>query len=137
MISVIIPVYNVENYLEECLKSVQNQTYTNIEVLLVNDGSTDNSKQICERYCQEDSRFLLINQENQGLSAARNKGVEISTGEYIVFVDSDDSIKTNYLEKLMQYMAEDVDIVECIFTVKKMEFLNEIGLKNKVRIKND
>ena len=125
MISVIIPVYNVENYLEECLKSVQNQTYTNIEVLLVNDGSTDNSKQICERYCQEDSRFLLINQENQGLSAARNKGVEISTGEYIVFVDSDDSIKTNYLEKLMQYMAEDVDIVECIFTVKKMEFLNE------------
>ena len=125
MISVIIPVYNVENYLEECLKSVQNQTYTNIEVLLVNDGSTDNSKQICERYCQEDSRFLLINQENQGLSAARNKGVEISTGEYIVFVDSDDSIKTNYLEKLMQYMAEDVDIVECIFTVKKMEFLDE------------
>ena len=125
MISVIIPVYNVENYLEECLKSVQNQTYTNIEVLLVNDGSTDNSKMICERYCQEDRRFLLINQENQGLSAARNKGVEISTGEYIVFVDSDDSIKTNYLEKLMQYMAEDVDIVECIFTVKKMEFLDE------------
>ena len=123
MISVIIPVYNVENYLEECLKSVQNQTYTNIEVLLVNDGSTDNSKQICERYCQEDSRFLLINQENQGLSAARNKGVEISTGEYIVFVDSDDIIKTNYLEKLMQYMTEDVDIVESQFTVSNEEFL--------------
>ncbi|WP_314853272.1 glycosyltransferase family A protein, partial [uncultured Granulicatella sp.] len=110
MISVIIPVYNVENYLEECLKSVQTQTYTNIEVILVNDGSTDKSKLICERYCQENSRFLLINQENQGLSAARNKGVEISTGEYIVFVDSDDIIKTNYLEKLMQYMTEDVDI---------------------------
>ena len=125
MISVIVPVYNVEKYLEECLDSIQNQTYSNIEIILVNDGSTDNSKEICEKYCKQDSRFLLINQENQGLSAARNKGVEISTGEYIVFVDSDDIIKTNYLEKLMQYMTEDVDIVECIFTVKKMEFLDE------------
>lgn len=125
MISVIVPVYNVETYLEECLDSIQNQTYTNLEVLLVNDGSTDGSQAICERYCQTDKRFRLMNQTNQGLSAARNKGVEISTGEYIVFVDSDDIIKTNYLEKLMQYMTEDVDIVECIFTVKKMEFLDE------------
>ena len=125
MISVIVPVYNVETYLEECLDSIQNQTYTDFEVLLVNDGSTDGSKAICERYCKENRHFHLLNQENQGLSAARNKGVEISTGEYIVFVDSDDIIKTNYLEKLMQYMTEDVDIVECIFTVKKMEFLEE------------
>ena len=125
MISVIVPVYNVETYLEECLDSIQNQTYTDLEVILVNDGSTDGSKAICERYCKENRHFHLLNQENQGLSAARNKGVEISTGEYIVFVDSDDSIKTNYLEKLMQYMTEDVDIVECIFTVKKMEFLDE------------
>ena len=125
MISVIVPVYNVETYLEECLDSIQNQTYTDFEVILVNDGSTDGSKAICERYCQTDKRFRLMNQTNQGLSAARNKGVEISTGEYIVFVDSDDIIKTNYLEKLMQYMTEDVDIVECIFTVKKMEFLDE------------
>jgi len=125
MISVIVPVYNVEKYLEECLDSIQNQTYSDIEVILVNDGSTDKSKEICGKYCKQDNRFQLLNQENQGLSAARNKGVEISTGEYIVFVDSDDIIKTNYLEKLMQYMAEDVDIVECIFTVKKMEFLDE------------
>ena len=125
MISVVVPVYNVETYLVECLDSIQNQTYTDFEVILVNDGSTDGSQAICERYCQADKRFRLMNQTNQGLSAARNKGVEISTGEYIVFVDSDDSIKTNYLEKLMQYMAEDVDIVECIFTVKKMKFLNE------------
>ena len=125
MISVIVPVYNVETYLEECLDSIQNQTYTDLEVILVNDGSTDGSKAICERYCKENRHFHLLNQENQGLSAARNKGVEISTGEYIVFVDSDDIIKTNYLEKLMQYMTEDVDIVECIFTVKKMEFLEE------------
>ena len=125
MISIIVPVYNVETYLEECLDSIQNQSYTDLEVILVNDGSTDGSQAICEHYCQTDKRFRLMNQTNQGLSVARNKGVEISTGEYIVFVDSDDIIKTNYLEKLMQYMAEDVDIVECIFTVKKMEFLDE------------
>ena len=125
MISVIIPVYNVENYLEECLKSVQTQTYTNIEVILVNDGSTDKSKLICERYCKEDRRFQLLNQENQGLSAARNNGVASSTGEFIAFVDSDDIILPNYLETLIHYMTEDVDIVECIFTVKKMEFLDE------------
>ena len=123
MISIIVPVYNVETYLEECLDSIQNQSYTDLEVILVNDGSTDDSQAICEHYCQTDKRFRLMNQTNQGLSAARNKGVEISTGEYIVFVDSDDVIKTNYLEKLMQYMTEDVDIVESQFTVSNEEFL--------------
>ena len=125
MISIIIPVYNVENYLEECLKSVQSQTYTNIEVILVNDGSTDKSKLICERYCKEDRRFHLLNQENQGQSVARNMGVAASTGEFIAFVDSDDIILPNYLEMLMYYMAEDVDIVESQFTVSKKEFLAE------------
>ena len=132
MISVIIPVYNVENYLEECLKSVQNQTYTNIEVLLVNDGSTDNSKQICERYCQEDSRFHLISQTNQGQSVARNVGVEVSTGEFIAFVDSDDVIKANYLEELMKYMSDDIDIVESIFTVSKKDFLVENSKETEI-----
>ena len=125
MISIIIPVYNVENYLEECLNSVQNQTYTNIEVILVNDGSTDNSKRICERYCQEDSRFHLLNQENQGQSVARNTGVAASTGEFIAFVDSDDIILPNYLETLMQYLAADVDIVESQFTVHKKDFFTD------------
>lgn len=125
MISVIIPVYNVERYLEECLNSLQHQTYTDIEVILVNDGSTDNSKTICERYCEEDNRFLLINQKNQGQSVARNVGVVASKGEYIAFVDSDDILQRNYLEKLMQYMTEDVDIVESNFTVSKKEFLFE------------
>ena len=125
MISIIIPVYNVENYLEECLKSVQSQTYTNIEVILVNDGSTDKSKLICERYCKEDRRFHLLNQENQGQSVARNMGVAASTGEFIAFVDSDDIILLNYLETLMHYMAEDVDIVESQFTVSKKKFLDE------------
>mgnify|MGYP000953973898 FL=1 len=123
MISVIVPVYNVETYLEECLDSIQNQTYTDFEVLLVNDGSTDGSKTICERYCKENRRFHLLNQENQGLSAARNTGVAASRGEFIVFVDSDDMILANYLETLMHYMREDVDIVESQFTVSNEEFL--------------
>lgn len=125
MISIIIPVYNVENYLAECLKSIQSQTYNNIEVILVNDGSTDNSKMICERYCKEDRRFHLLNQENQGQSVARNMGVAASTGEFIAFVDSDDIILPNYLETLIHYMAEDVDIVESQFTVSKKKFLDE------------
>ena len=125
MISVIIPVYNVERYLEECLNSIQYQSYTDIEVILVNDGSTDNSKTICERYREEDSRFLLINQKNQGQSVARNVGVAASKGEFIAFVDSDDIIQKNYLEKLMQYMTEEVDIVESNFTVSKKDFLVE------------
>ena len=122
MISVIVPVYNVEEYLEECLESIQHQTYTDIEVILVNDGSTDGSKDICERYCQKDSRFKLINQKNQGQSVARNRGVKESIGQYIMFVDSDDVINTNVLEILLPYMKTDVDIVECRLTINKEEF---------------
>ena len=125
MISVIVPVYNVETYLEECLESIQNQTYTDLEVLLVNDGSTDGSQAICECYCQADKRFRLINQTNQGQSVARNTGVAASRGEFIAFVDSDDIILANYLETLMHYMSGDVDIVESQFTVHKKKFLAE------------
>ena len=125
MISVIVPVYNVEKYLEECLDSIQNQTYSDIEVILVNDGSLDNSKDICEKYCKEDNRFKLINQANQGQSVARNHGVAASTGEFIAFVDSDDIIRQDYLEVLIRYMSEEVDIVESQFTVQKKEFFNE------------
>ena len=122
MISVIVPVYNVEEYLEECLESIRQQTFTDIEVILVNDGSTDSSKEICERFCQVDNRFKLINQENQGQSVARNHGVKESVGQFIMFVDSDDVINTNVLEVLLPYMKTDVDIVECRMTRKKEEF---------------
>lgn len=122
MISVIVPVYNVEEYLEECLESIRNQTYQDIEVILVNDGSTDTSKEICERFCKVDSRFRLINQENQGQSVARNRGVKESIGEYIMFVDSDDVINTSVLEVLLPYMKTDVDIVECRSSINKEEF---------------
>ena len=122
MISVIVPVYNVEEYLEECLESVQNQTYTNFEVILVNDGSTDNSKEICERYCKQDTRFHLLNQENQGQSAARNHGVTASKGELITFVDSDDVLSIKYLEILNRYMTEDIDLVECNYRATRSVF---------------
>ena len=122
MISVIVPVYNAEEYLEECLESIKNQTYTNIEVILVNDGSSDGSKEICEQYCEKDNRFKLVNQENQGQSVARNLGVAESVGEFIMFVDSDDVINKNVLEVLLPYMKTEVDIVECRMTRKKEEF---------------
>ena len=117
MISVIVPLYNVEEYLEECLESIKNQTYSNIEVILVNDGSTDNSQAICERYCQQDPRFHLINQANKGLSGARNRGMTESKGELITFVDSDDVLKEDMLEQLIkQVTSDDIDIVECWYT---------------------
>ena len=122
MISVIVPVYNVEKYLEECLESIKRQTYTDIEVILVNDGSIDRSKEICERYCEKDSRFKLVNQENKGLSGARNRGMLESKGEFISFVDSDDVLNEDMLEQLMKQMtSEDIDIVECWYTNEKQE----------------
>ena len=122
MISVIVPVYNVEEYLEECLDSIQHQTYTDIEVILVNDGSRDDSQAICERYCHQDPRFQLINQENQGQSAARNNGVAASRGELITFVDSDDVVSAKYLENLYAYMTEEIDLIECEYRVTRTVF---------------
>lgn len=97
MISVIIPVYNAGPYLARCLDSVLNSTYHNFELILINDGSTDNSPAICTEYAQRDSRIKLISQENQGVSAARNRGLEECSGEWIVFVDADDMIYSDFL----------------------------------------
>ena len=132
MISVIVPVYNVEKYLEECLESIKRQTYTDIEVILVNDGSTDRSKEICERYCEKNSRFKLVNQENKGLSGARNRGMLESKGEFISFVDSDDVLKEDMLDQLMKQMtSEDIDIVECWYTNEKQEL--ELSIPKNVK----
>ena len=122
MISIIVPVYNVEEYLEQCLDSIQSQTYKNLEVILVNDGSTDGSKEICEKYCKRDTRFRLMNQTNQGQSVARNRGMQESRGEFLTFVDSDDVIKEDMLEQLMkQITSENIDIVECWYTHNEQE----------------
>ena len=102
-VSVIIPVYNVEKYLSRCLESVINQTYKNIEIILVNDGSTDNSVQIIGQY--KDSRIKVINKVNGGLSSARNAGLKICTGDYITFVDSDDWIELDMVEFMMKQVC--------------------------------
>ena len=107
-ISVIIPVYNVEEYLEQCLDSIINQTFKDLEIICVNDGSTDKSLCILEKYAQKDNRIKIINQTNQGLSAARNTGIENATGEYISFVDSDDYIKNNLYETLLKYLPSEL-----------------------------
>lgn len=97
LISVIIPVYNVEQYLDRCVQSVLNQTYRNLEILLVDDGSPDRCPQMCDEYARQDSRVKVIHKENGGLSSARNAGLEIVTGNYIGFVDSDDYIASDML----------------------------------------
>ncbi|KAF5078554.1 Undecaprenyl-phosphate 4-deoxy-4-formamido-L-arabinose transferase [anaerobic digester metagenome] len=101
-VSVVIPVYNVEEYLKKCLNSVVNQTLSEIEVICVDDGSTDNSLQILEEYAEKDDRIRVISKENGGIASARNKGMEYATGEYIGFVDSDDWIELNMYEKLYE-----------------------------------
>lgn len=101
-ISVVIPIYNTEKYLETCLKSVMNQTWKNLEIILVDDGSRDQSGEICDTYAKKDPRIVVIHKENGGLSSARNAGINVATGEYIGFVDSDDWISETMYEHLMQ-----------------------------------
>ena len=101
LISVIVPVFNVEKYLEKCIESIRNQTYKNLEILLINDGSTDKSLEICNKYLEIDDRIVLLNKENGGLSSARNFGIDNAKGEYITFVDSDDFIHELMYETLV------------------------------------
>jgi len=96
-ISIIIPVFNVEKYIGICLESVINQTFRNLEIILVNDGSTDGSGKICDEYAARDSRIRVIHQENKGVSAARNEGLRLSSGKYVGFVDGDDWIDDDML----------------------------------------
>ena len=111
-LSVIVPVYNTEKYLERCIDSIVNQTFKNVEILLINDGSTDNSIEICRRYEKNDERIKLINKQNSGVSETRNIGIENATGEFITFVDSDDEIALNMYEQMIGAANEkDADIV--------------------------
>lgn len=104
MISVIIPVYNVSFFLGECIESVCNQTFTDLEIILIDDGSTDESGMICDAYAQKDSRIKVIHQENRGLSGARNTGIMQAKGEYLVFIDSDDRVKQEMIQILYEVM---------------------------------
>lgn len=101
LVSVIVPVYNVEAYLAECLQSILAQTYKNLEILLIDDGSTDLSPDICNNAAQTDIRIKVYHRKNQGVSAARNYGVSVASGEYIMFVDSDDCLEARCIQILM------------------------------------
>lgn len=114
LISIIVPVYNVEKYLPKCLDSIMNQTYKNLEIILVDDGSTDNSGIICDKYSEGDRRIKVIHKENGGLSDARNKGLDIAKGEYVGFVDSDDYIAEDMYEYLYAFILENnLDVAMC------------------------
>ena len=112
LVSIIVPIYKVEPYLHRCLDSIVNQSYTNLEIILVDDGSPDTCPQICDEYATKDNRIVDIHKNNGGLSDARNVGLDISKGEYITFVDSDDWIDKQYVETLLTLITtENSDIV--------------------------
>lgn len=129
MISVIMPVYNMEQYLERCLKSVVKQTYSNLEILLINDGSSDKSGDICEQWAKQDRRIRVFHKENGGLSDARNWGLEYAKGEYLCFVDSDDYMEPDMLEKLLNALEKNAaEIAVCNFVY---EYLDGQGCQNR------
>lgn len=128
-VSVIIPVYNVADYLDECLQSVTAQTYTNIEIILINDGSTDTSLSICNEWQKKDGRIKVINNINRGVSYTRNIGIENAAGDYFIFVDSDDIISENHVEVLLSLLERsgaDIAITThcCFKKNQKAEFVN-------------
>lgn len=145
-ISIIIPIYNVENYLEKCIQSVLNQTYKDFELLLIDDGSTDNSVKICDDYAQKDNRIRVIHKTNGGVSTARNEGIRNARGEYLGFIDSDDYIEPNMYETLINNIEEygcdisicgfkvfdeDTDTVERVQDSGRLELLNQEQLVSK------
>ena len=122
-VSIIIPIYNTGKYLEECLDSVVNQTYKNLEIILINDGSKDNSLEICKKYETIDNRIIVIDKENSGVSNTRNVGIQASTGEFITFVDSDDWLELDAIETMVNCINKhNVDAVRTNFAIN-----NEVG----------
>lgn len=113
LVSIVVPIYNVEKYLRKCLNSIVNQTYKDIEVILINDGSTDNSARICDDFAQNDNRIRVIHNKNQGVSYSRNQGINLAKGEYILFIDSDDDISMHYVEQLVANTTAGIDLVIC------------------------
>lgn len=119
LISVIVPVYQVRDYIQECIESIRKQTYENIEIIIIDDGSTDGSGELCDHEAKKDSRIRVIHQNNRGLSMARNIGITNAKGEYIALVDSDDWVDINYLNNLYALLKKyDADIAVCDYTRK-------------------
>ena len=134
MVSIIVPVYNVEKYIKKCIDSIINQTYQNLEIILVDDGSPDKCGEICEEYSKKDNRIKVIHKENGGLSDARNAGLEKATGEYIAFIDSDDYIDKNYISTLYNMcITNKAEIAQCSFKrVTDNQIANEKDVENKI-----
>jgi len=132
LISIVVPIYNVEKYLKKCIDSIISQTYTNLEIILIDDGSPDNCGKICDEYAQKDSRIKVIHKENAGVSQARNVGLDNASGKYITFVDSDDYIECEHIENLYNALKENnTQISQCnILKVNdKKEVLEKLGYK--------
>ena len=125
-ISVIVPIYKVENYLRECVDSILNQTFSDFELILIDDGSPDNCPIICDEYAKKDARIKVLHKENGGLSSARNAGLKVAKGEFLSFVDSDDYISLNFLSNLYKTMVDvQCDMVVCQYTSNKEELTGE------------
>lgn len=135
LISVIVPIYKVEMYLEECICSLVNQTYRNLEIILVDDGSPDRCGEICDRWAKKDGRIRVIHKENGGLSDARNAGMQAATGTWIGFVDSDDVIHPDMYQNLMRIVNETDSDIGCCNVTRNLDFHNcELGLEDRKKI---
>lgn len=130
-ISIIVLCYNTASYLPRCLDSIINQTYNNIEIICVNDGSTDNTLEVLYKYSQIDKRIIIVSQNNTGTSGARNKGLDLCTGDYFTFVDSDDWISHSYIEKIIQKFKKTTDVSICGYTK------DDNGRQSQVRLFDD
>lgn len=138
LVTVIIPVYNSEKYLKKCIESVIEQKYKRLEIIIIDDGSTDKSAEICEEYLEKDSRIKFIHQDNKGVSSARNAGIKIATGKYICFIDSDDYVDAEYISDMLRNLEQsNADLSICTLSVeyalgkwKKIE-IEKVGLLNK------
>lgn len=113
-VSIIIPCYNVEKYLDECLTSIINQTYKNLEIIVINDGSSDSTPAIIDKYAATDNRIIAIHQENAGVSEARNSGLKVLSGDYICFIDSDDKVLPEYIEHMVNCMHKEQSDIVCV-----------------------
>ena len=137
LISVIVPIYNVERYLEKCINSITKQTYKNLEIILVNDGSTDNSLNICQKIEKSDKRIKIINKKNEGVSIARNEGWKIANGKYVTFIDSDDYIQNDMIQYLYEIILKGVDIAICDYIIldeKNNRKIRNYNCTNKISI---
>ena len=138
-VSVITPVYNGEKYFEQCIDSIRNQSYSDLEIIIINDGSVDGTSLLAKEIANKDKRIIYIEKKNEGVSSARNSGINVATGEFIVFVDCDDTIERNYVELLLNKInKDDLDIVACGYTdisiygsIKLNDFCNEDSMLNK------